>query len=45
MSFDLDAKPMSARVQTVDNPRDSASGMTTTARFVVDPKSPGPIAA
>ena len=45
MTFDLDAKQMSARVQTVDNPLDPASGMTTTARFVVDPKRAGPLVA
>jgi alkaline phosphatase D len=45
MSFDLDAKQMNVRLQTVDNPLDPASGITTTARFVVDPKRPGPLAA
>ena len=45
MSFDLGAKQMSARVQTVDNPLDAASGITTTARFVVDPNRPGPLAS
>ncbi|MEO8523518.1 MAG: alkaline phosphatase D family protein [Caldimonas sp.] len=45
MSFDLDAKQLKVRLQTVDNPLDPASGITTTARFVVDPKRPGPLAA
>jgi alkaline phosphatase D len=45
MSFDLDAKQMKVRLQTVDNPLDPASGITTTARFVVDQKRPGPLAA
>ena len=45
MSFDLDAKQMKVRLQTVDNPLDPASAITTTARFVVDPKRPGPLAA
>ena len=45
MSFDLDATQMKVRLQTVDNPLDPASAITTTARFVVDPKRPGPLAA
>ena len=43
MSFDLDATQMKVRLQTVDNPLDPASAITTTARFVVDPKRPGPL--
>ena len=45
MSFELDAKQMSVRLQTVDRPLDPASGITTTARFMVDPARPGPIDA
>ena len=45
MSFELDAKQMSVRLQTVDRPLDPASGITTTARFVVDPSRPGPLDA
>ncbi len=45
MSFDLDATRLNVRLQTVDNPLDPQSGITTTARFTVDPKRPGPIAA
>ncbi|MGZ5205025.1 MAG: alkaline phosphatase D family protein [Caldimonas sp.] len=45
MSFELDPKQLRVRLQTVDRPLDPASGITTTARFVVDPSQPGPIEA
>jgi alkaline phosphatase D len=45
MSFELDAKRLSARVQVVDRPADPASSLTTAARFVVEAGKPGPIAA
>ncbi|MGZ5216497.1 MAG: alkaline phosphatase D family protein [Caldimonas sp.] len=45
MSFELDPKQLRVRLQTVDRPLDPASGITTTARFVVDPSRPGPLEA
>ncbi|HEY4958676.1 MAG TPA: alkaline phosphatase D family protein [Caldimonas sp.] len=45
MSFELDAKRLSARVQVVDRPADPLSGLTTAARFVVEAGKPGPVAA
>ncbi|MGZ5156015.1 MAG: alkaline phosphatase D family protein [Caldimonas sp.] len=43
MSFELDPKQLRVRLQTVDRPLDPASGITTTARFIVDPSRPGPV--
>jgi alkaline phosphatase D len=45
MSFELDAKQLRVRLRSVDRPVDPASGITTVARFVVDPGRPGPVAA
>ena len=45
MSFDLEPKQLRMRLQTVDRPLDPASGITTAARFIVDPGRPGPVAA
>ena len=45
MSFDLDAKRLSARLMAVDRIADPASGVTTVARFVVEAGRPGPVAA
>ena len=45
MSFELDAKRLQVSLQTVDRPLDPASGITTVARFTVDPARPGPLAA
>ncbi|MEP7300365.1 MAG: alkaline phosphatase D family protein [Caldimonas sp.] len=45
MSFELDAAQLRVRLQTVDNPLDPASGITTAARYVVDAARPGPVAA
>jgi alkaline phosphatase D len=45
MSFELDPKQISMRVQVVDRPTDPASGLTTAARFVVEAGRPGPAAA
>jgi alkaline phosphatase D len=45
MSFELDPKQISMRVQVVDRPADPASGLTTAARFVVEAGVPGPRAA
>jgi alkaline phosphatase D len=42
MSFELDAKQLRVKLQTVDRPLDPASGITTAARFVVDADLPGP---
>jgi alkaline phosphatase D len=42
LSIELDPKQMSARLQTVDRPLDPASGLTATARFVVDAGRAGP---
>jgi len=45
VSFRLDAKQLEASLRAVDRPLDPASGVTTVARFVVDPAKPGAIAA
>jgi alkaline phosphatase D len=45
MSFELDREQLRVRLQTVDRPVDPQSGITTVARFVVDAKRPGPLAA
>jgi alkaline phosphatase D len=45
MSFELDARQLRVRLQTVDRPVDPQSGITTAARFVVDAAQPGPVAA
>ena len=45
MSFELDARQLSASIEVVDRPTDPASGVTTTARFVVDAARPGASAA
>ena len=45
VSFDLDAKRLSARLMAVDRIADPASGITTAARFVVEAGRPGPVAA
>ena len=42
MSFELEAKQLRVKLQTVDRPLDPASGITTAARFVVDADRPGP---
>ena len=42
LSIELDAKRMNVRLQTVDRPLDPASGLTTTAKFVVDAGRAGP---
>jgi alkaline phosphatase D len=39
--FHADAQRLEARLQTVDQPADPASGITTAARFVVDAGRPG----
>jgi alkaline phosphatase D len=41
MRFALDAKQLQMQVRVVDNALDPASGITTAARFVVDPAKPG----
>ena len=45
MSFELDARQLKASLRSVDRPADPASGITTVARFVVDPARPGPVSA
>ncbi len=45
MSFELDARKLSARLLSVDRIADPASGVTTAARFVVEAGRPGPVAA
>ncbi len=45
MSFELDARSLSARLMAVDRIADPASGITTAARFVVEAGRPGPVAA
>ena len=42
MSFELEAKQLRVKLQTVDRPLDPASGITTAARFVVEADRPGP---
>jgi len=44
MRFSLDAKQLQMQVRVVDNALDPASGITTAARFVVDPLKPGAVA-
>ena len=41
--FRLDAKQLEAQLRVVDRPLDPASGVTTAARFVVDPAKPGAV--
>jgi alkaline phosphatase D len=41
MSFTLDARRLEARVQVVADARDPASGISTAARYSVDPAKPG----
>jgi len=43
--FRLDAKELEAQLRVVDRPLDPASGVTTAARFVVDPAKPGAVGA
>jgi len=43
--FRLDAKQLEAQLRVVDRPLDPASGVTTAARFVVDPAKPGAVGA
>ncbi|MEO6744197.1 MAG: alkaline phosphatase, partial [Caldimonas sp.] len=43
--FRLDAKQLEAQLRVVDRPLDPASGVTTAARFVVDPAKPGAVSA
>ncbi len=43
--FALDERELRAEIRVVDDARNPASGMTTAARFVVDPKRPGPVTA
>jgi len=45
MSFELDAKRLSASLQVVGRPADPESSVTTVARFVVDSSRPGANAA
>ena len=42
LSIELQPARMDVRLQTVDRPLDPASGITTTAHFVVDAGRPGP---
>ena len=44
-SFEVTPKQVAVRLQTVDRPLDPASGITTSARFVVELGRPGPVAA
>ena len=44
MRFSLNAKQLQMQVRVVDNALDPASGITTAARFVVDPLKPGAVA-
>lgn len=45
MSFRLDSRRLDAQVLAVDRPEDPESPVSVTARFVVDPRRPGPQAA
>ncbi len=45
MRFRLDAKRLEAQLRVVDRPLDPASGITTAARFAVDPARPGAVAS
>jgi alkaline phosphatase D len=45
MRFTLDAKQLQAQIRVVDNPLDPASGISTTARFVVHAGRPGALPA
>lgn len=45
MRFELTRHQLRASIEVVDKPLDPASGVTTAARFVVEPGRPGPQAA
>ena len=45
MRFELTPHQLRASIEVVDKPLDPASGVTTAARFVVEPGRPGPQAA
>ena len=45
MRFDLDAKGLRVALRSVDRATDPDSGITTVARFAVDPSRPGPVEA
>ena len=42
IAFDIDDRQCLATLMTVERPRDAASPVRETARFVVDPARPGP---
>jgi alkaline phosphatase D len=44
-SFEVTPRQVGVRLQTIDRPLDPQSGMTTSARFVVEHGRPGPVAA
>jgi alkaline phosphatase D len=44
-SVEVSPRQLAVRLQTVDRPLDPDSGITTAARFVVEPGRPGPIPA
>ncbi|HWH84898.1 MAG TPA: alkaline phosphatase D family protein, partial [Burkholderiaceae bacterium] len=45
MRFALDAKQLHVQLRVVDDALDPGSGIATAARFVVDARQPGPVAA